>query len=204
MNNEGLPSETRQPGHGDVLRCIIRPGLGSILGGPSTGGVWTKVEKESNHINVLELLAAELAIKTFLKGKNPKLVHLFMDNMTAIYYLIHKGGTKISQKMTGIAKRIWEFLLEKETTITASWIPSKVNKIADWRSRQKANSSEWELSGEVFQKLVRLWGETSNRLFCLKDNEETKMSLNPDPDCQATNGLYQNWGDYPYLFPLSV
>ena len=31
-NNGGFPSEIRQPGHGDVLRCIIRPGLGSILG----------------------------------------------------------------------------------------------------------------------------------------------------------------------------
>ena len=27
------------------------------------------------------------------------------------------------------------------------------------------------------------------------------MSLNPDPDCVATNALYQDWGSFPYLFP---
>ena len=28
------------------------------------------------------------------------------------------------------------------------------------------------------------------------------MSLNPDPNCLATNALHQNWGSYPYLPPF--
>ena len=108
--------------------------------GISTGGVWTKEEKEEHHINELELIAVEIALKTFLKGRNLKLVHIYMDNMTALHYLIKKGGTK-SVALTSITKRIWEFLQQQGTTITASWIPSKENEIADWRSRQKANSS---------------------------------------------------------------
>ena len=66
-------------------------GWGAALeGGISTGGSWTKEEKENFHINELELLAAELAIKTFLKDQKIELIHLHMDNMTALYYLIYK------------------------------------------------------------------------------------------------------------------
>ena len=64
----------------------------SLEGGISTGGVWTKEEKEAHHINELELIAVEIALKTFLKERNLKLVHIYMDNMTALHYLIRKEG----------------------------------------------------------------------------------------------------------------
>ena len=174
----------------------------SRVGGRSTGGVWTKEEKEKYHINELELLAAEIALKTFLKDQKPKLVHLVMDNMTALHYLIRKGGTK-SMVLTEISKRIWEFLYQQGTMITASWIPSKENTIADWRSRQEANSSEWELSNKAFQKIVNLWGIPEIDCFASRIMHKVPlyMSLNPDPDCVATNALYQDWGSFPYLFP---
>ena len=42
-------------------------------------------------------------------------------------------------------------------TITASWIPSKENMIADWMSRRKPNS-KWNLNPKVFQEMKSIWG----------------------------------------------
>ena len=199
-------NETGEPRNDNLYRCLVKRGMGASLeGGISTGGVWTKEEKENHHINELELWAVEIALKTFLKERNPKLIHIYMDNMTALYYLIRKGGTK-SITLTNIAKRIWEFLQQRGTMITASWIPSKVNQKADWRSRQKANSREWELSERVFQKLVNVWGKPEIDCFASRIMRKLSlyMSLNPDPGSWATiNALYQNWGNYPYLFGIT-
>ena len=133
--------------------------------------MWTKEEKEEHHINELELIAVEIALKTFLKERNLKLVHIYMDNMTALHYLIRKGGTK-SVALASIAKRICEFLQRQGTTITASWIPSKENGIANWRPRQKANSSEWEFSGKIFEKNSKHLEKARSGLLCLKNNKK--------------------------------
>ena len=201
--SQGAPMKMGTPDTVIYTDASSGVGWGAFLeGGRSTGGVWTKEEKADLHINELELLAAEIALKTFLKDREAKLVHIFMDNMTALHYLTHKGGTK-SVKLTLIAKRIWELLDKNGIMITASWIPSKENKTADWRSRQRANSSEWELSDQIFQKLTNRWGLPEIDCFASRIMRKLPLyiSLNPDPESLTTNALYQNWGKYPYLFP---
>ena len=62
-------------------------------------------------------IGSEKSLKTVLKGRNPKLIHIYID-MTALYYHVCKGGTK-SMTLTKTAKRIWEFLKQQGTMITA-------------------------------------------------------------------------------------
>ena len=45
----------------------------SLEGGIYSGRVRKKEEKENHHIHELELWALEIALKTFLKERNPKL-----------------------------------------------------------------------------------------------------------------------------------
>ena len=54
-------------------------GWGASCQGTQTGGPWSQQEQQL-HINCLELLAATLAIKTFLKGQGNKSVLLLLDN----------------------------------------------------------------------------------------------------------------------------
>ena len=167
--SKGCPIRLGNPDMIIYSDAASHQGWGAHLeGGPATGGSWTKEEKEEKHINELELMAAEIALKTFLKGRKPKLVHLFIDNMTALHYLIRKGGTK-SPQLTEISKRIWNFLTLQGITLTASWIPSKENVIADWKSRQKPNSSEWNLNQRIFQGIITFCGKPENNL---KKNEK--------------------------------
>jgi len=64
----------------------------SLIWGTSTGGSWTKQEKETRHINELELLAAELAIKLSQKNGNPSRSTYILT--IYLHYLVQKGGTK--------------------------------------------------------------------------------------------------------------
>ena len=163
-------------------------------GGTSTGGLWTQKEKNSYHINELELMAAEMAIKTFTRERKPLSIHIFIDNTTALSYLVKMGGTK-SQTLLTIAKRIWKYAIKRGITITASWIPSALNTTADWRSRQKPNSTEWELSNQFFLRIINQLENPDIDCFASRTMKKLNnyMSLNPDPYCYGTNALYQNW-----------
>ena len=57
------------------------------------------------HINILELLAVKLAIQTFTKYRDVKEIHLQVDNIVALTYLMKMGGTQ-NLKMVELAKKI--------------------------------------------------------------------------------------------------
>ena len=53
------------------------------------------------HINCLELLAATLAVKAFLKDQRGVSVKLQLDNQTAVAYISNMGGT-VSPQLTNL------------------------------------------------------------------------------------------------------
>ena len=73
--------------------------VGAACQGQTTGGPWT-LEEQKNHINILELKAAQLAILTFTY-MHPQVhsIHLQTDNMVALSYIVKMGGptTKFCQ-----------------------------------------------------------------------------------------------------------
>ena len=97
-------------------------GWGAALQGKSVGGTW--------YINELELLAAKLALQTFLKRQNFTSIHMQMDNIVALAYLKKMEATK-NQKMIILSKEIWEILISKQIIITVEYLPSSLNKVAD-------------------------------------------------------------------------
>ena len=104
-------------------------GLGAECHGSQTGGPWNRRE-QNLHINILELIAAELGLHSYLKHKENVSVHLLMDNTTALSHLRKMRGTTC-EKMIDITKRIWSYLLQKNIALTLEYIPSKLNVIAD-------------------------------------------------------------------------
>ena len=171
-------------------------------GGETIGDQWSPSER-TQHINVLELVAVELALKTFFREQTPVSVHLQIDNTTALSYLVKMGGTR-SITLNMITKRIWKFLSSKSITLTASWIPSDQNVIPDKRSRLRPNSSELLLSEKVFLKIVKKFGTPSVDLFASRSMHkiDNYMSLSPDPECSAVDAMSQSWeGTFPFMFP---
>ena len=128
-------------------------GWRATCNGISTGGMWSAQEMKY-HINILELLAVKLAIQTFTKYRDVKAIHLQVDNIVALTYLMKMGGTQ-NLKMVELAKEIWEYLLKWGITITAEYLPSELNLTADWESRNILDSSEWIKVIKFFRKFAK-------------------------------------------------
>ena len=116
-------------------------GWGAACRGHKTGGPWSDQEKQC-HINLLELKAAKFAILTFVKlFPKSKSIHIQMDNIVALSYLVKMGGTQ-SEALSGLSKEIWDFLLTKQITIAAEYLPRILNVEAGAQSRSVKDSSE--------------------------------------------------------------
>ena len=59
------------------------------------------------HMNILEPLAIKLAIQTFSKTLKHKVIHIQVNNMVALTYLLKMRGTK-NLKLGQLAKEIWD------------------------------------------------------------------------------------------------
>ena len=73
-------------------------------------GTWSTID-QNQHINVLELKAAFLALKEFCFNAYDEHVQLFLDNTTAIKYLNKMGGRKTP--LNELAKTVWLWCIER-------------------------------------------------------------------------------------------
>ena len=118
-----------------------------------TGGPWSEEEKKY-HINCLELLAATLAVKSFVKDQQNKVVLLLIDNQTAVAYINNLGGT-ISAQAKVLARTLWMWSLERGITLQAQYLPGEENVRADQESRVMRDHSDWMLNPAIFQRVLR-------------------------------------------------
>ena len=154
--------------------------------------------------NVLGLTAVKLAILTFTKGKSVTSIHLQIDNMTTLCYLVKMGGTR-SPELLQVAKEIWDYLLANGITVTAEYLPSSLNIQADWQSRNHRDSSDWKLNPKIFSQIVKITGIPQIYLFATRLNHHLPkyMSWHPDPGSCAVDSFQHSWRNlYGYAFCL--
>ena len=70
-------------------------GWGAICGNVKIGGRWNDHEIQ-NHINFLEFLAVNHAIKSFCKAKTNVHVQILSDNSCTVAHIRNMGGKQIS------------------------------------------------------------------------------------------------------------
>lgn len=80
-------------------------GWGAVCDHHKISGKWSSNQRLM-HINELELLACFLAVRAFTKNLSNCSVLCFLDNVTAIAYINHEGGTK-SRRLTEIAQEFF-------------------------------------------------------------------------------------------------
>ena len=198
----GRPMTLREPEMIIYSDAASSWGWGAECQGQKTGGQWKKEEVDL-HINILELLAAKFALKSFLSLRTVKSVHLMMDNTAAMRNIINMGGTACPL-MTEITKEIYAFLTSKGITITLEYIPSALNKDADEWSRKSKDSSEWKLHAPYFQKVCQTWGQPEIDLFASRLCHQIPkyFSWRADPESMGTDALQQDWRfRFLYAFP---
>ena len=124
-------------------------------------GNWSR-KKWKSHVNVLELKAANLAIMMFIMPqKNSISIHLRLDNIVVLFYLLKMGwGTK-SQEMVSVSKNIWDYLLSRKIAITtAEYLLQLMNVGANWEFKQmeiKSKGIQDDLSDLKNTRHIRIW-----------------------------------------------
>ena len=149
-----------------------KTGWGAVCKSQRTNGHWSDSER-TQHINVLELKAAFLALKSFLKNQSHKVVCLRMDNTTAVAHVNNKGSTHSPCLLT-LALELWHWCLERNIMISAQYVPGKLNTIADSESRVFNDSSKWKiepqtilLSRSSLEPLISL-DLVGTKLYCFR------------------------------------
>ena len=153
----------------------------------SAAGNWnTAMSYEPS--NYREIMGILLSLQTFKDHLHNKSVELLTDNVTALSYIVHKGGPIL--KYHNVAKAIWSLATEINLNIQCHHLAGKLNTEADYLSRIK-DSYNWELSQGCFHKLECLFGPHSvDRFADFQNSKVTRYNARfADPKAEGINAL---------------
>lgn len=177
-------------------------GWGGECNGVSTHGFWT-VEERTSHINVLELWGAFYVIKSLAGDARSKHILLKTDNTTALAYINNQGGCRSHECLT-VAYKIWEWCESNDNWITATYLNTKDNVIADFESRRVVDENDYMLDISTYNAIVQRFGLPSIDLFASYVTAKCPryFSWFPDPNALAVDAFCQDWSqEFIYAFP---
>lgn len=202
VEHSHYPLEVTEPQIEFKTDASTSGGWGAVCQSVKTGGRWNEQEKTC-HINVLELLAVDYALKSFSKQVTGKHVKLLTDNSCAVAYLNNMGGSR-SVECDRLAKRIWIWCKERQIWLTVAHIAGILNVAADRKSRSFNDSTEWMLNTKIFESISDKFGKPEIDLFGSRLNYQVKpfVSWHPDPESFAVDAFTINWKKwFIYAFP---
>ena len=115
-------------------------GWGGACGVSSSGGLWSRSEKNVLHINFLELKRAFFVLSDFCKDVAGSHLLFMSDNSTACACINNMGSKKESYNNT--VQDTWLCCLEQDHFISAVRLPGMDNVIADCGSRANKRGLE--------------------------------------------------------------
>ena len=203
VNN--LASQKRNITHGNADIVITSDaslsGWGAVYEGEKFGGRWSNSEAE-NHINVLEMMAVWLAIRSVCKEQRSKHIQIRCDNTCCVAYLNAMGGIK-SDKCNSLAKQVWFWCIERDLWLSATHVPGSENE-ADESSRHFNESTEWMLDKSIFRQLIQIWQLPNIDMFASRLNCQVNeyVSWKRDPDALWVDAFSKSWTNiYFFAFP---
>ena len=162
----------------------LNEGWDAHLDQKSTKGLWSHKEKRL-HINVLELKAVSLALRSFRDQCENQTVLVATDNSTVVAYINKQGGTH-SAEMCVLLWKIMTWCHDYHITLKARHIPGCLNAMADLLSRSnQVQSTEWSLHPQVFKQICQKWFTPHVDLFATRMNHKLPMYVSPVPDPNA-------------------
>ena len=187
----------------DIYVDASNAGWGSYCEGSVANGRWSD-EESKWHINVLEMLAIQYALKSFDSRLYSKHIKILSDNQCAVSYIRNMGGSK-SMACNNIAFNIWSWCRHRNIWITITHIAGIRNREADRQSRQFLDRTEWMLRRSYFNSIVKIFGQPNIDLFASRLNCQMKpfVSWGPDPESSFVDAFSMNWGEFSliYAFP---
>ena len=173
-----------------------------------TGGLFSEEDKfcndEETHINILEAKAVLFALLALGYDIRDEHILVLSDN-TATVGALNKMGSSKSWGLDHIITQVWQWALDRDIWITASYIPGVLNVEADEESRKSETRTEWMLNRCIFTKILKdLDFVPSIDLFASRINNQLRRfaSFRPDPDAEIIDAFTVSWANMQfYAFP---
>ena len=167
-----------------------------------TGSRWSPSEALF-HINVLEIMAIENALKSYCSYMHDIHIRIMSDNTTAIAGINKQGSTR-SLECNDAAHTIWLWALSRNIWISAAHVPGVENVEADLASREFKDELEWTLKQSIFDHIVKLFGMPHMDLFASRLNFKVRpfCAFHPDPLASTIDAFTITWSGFlGYAFP---
>ena len=149
----------------------LKQRLGAHLGDSTARGIWSDPESRL-HINILELRAVFLALKSFENLCRDQIVLIATDNTTVVSYINKEGGMR-SGSLCALLWRLLSWCHPWGIVLRARHIPGRLNVIVDKLSRHsQVIQTEWSLSQRVFNLLCSNWDQPQVDLFATRFNHK--------------------------------
>ena len=183
-------------------------GWGCCFGDKRTGGPWSCEEKDTFHINCLELKAAWLSLQCFESELLDKHVRIRLDNTSALA-AINNMGTNHSVELNRLANEMWKWCVQRNIWISAAFIPGVLNVDADFESRHVNLDAEWMLNSDMLNNALNdLEFSPVVDLFASRLNAQLPryFSFRPDPNAEIVDAFSVSWEtlDFYAFAPFSV
>ena len=203
--DERCRPSSQRPEYPTLYRCLKRR-LGCSLRASRYKGLWSDREKWQ-HINVLELKAVYLALRSFKDQCQNQTMLVATDNSTVVAYINKQGGTH-SAEMCAVLWKIMTWCHHYQITLKARHLPGCLNVMADLLSRSnQVQSTEWSLHPQVFKQIGQKWFTPHVDLFATRLNHKLRLYVSPVPDPKAWDiyALNLNWTCLTaYAYPLTA
>ena len=170
-----------------------------------TQGRWSYTESRL-HINFLELKAIFLGVRALFPGYSPISLLVRCDNVSAVSYINHQGGTK-SWYLCQMSLALWEYCISHNIRLKAVYFRGTDNSRADTLSRFFLDNHDYYLSAAAFSSLLsHLDVSLDIDLFASRLHHRLPRysSLLPDYDAEFIDAFSLPWSGNLYLFPPIV
>lgn len=119
-----------------------------------SSGVWFGRAKRASS-NWKELAGAYLALFSYRFSLQNTRVYLFLDNSTAVAYVLRCGG--MVPELTKLARMIFHLSLQFDFDIRVKYWPGRLHLLADAQSRL-LDRSDWMLNPRYFKQIQSFFG----------------------------------------------
>ena len=111
------------------------------------------------YINILELKACQLCLKTFCKNITHIHIRIYMDNTTSCSYINNFGGKK--PELDSLSQDIWFWCINQHIHLSAAHVAGIENCEASRESRAENDDTERSLDPTIFNKIHEIYPEMS-------------------------------------------
>ena len=169
------------------------------------GGRWSESEAQ-HHINVLEILALNYAIRSTLGGATNIHLKVHCDSQVAIGCLRKMGTTK-SFACNSATRNVLLMCEKQNITLSLTYIASEDNEIADFESRNFTNEdTEWSLNRDIFDQLCQHFNFYPEiDMFASRLNAKTSKfcSWKKEPFATCIDAFTVPWDEYEKIYIFS-